>query len=238
MKILVINGSPHGMNGFTATLIKPFIKGMKDAGGKVEIINLGQQQIHFCRGCVACWFSTPGECVQKDDMEKNLQQLRKSDLWIFMTPLYVDGVSGQLKTFMDRTVPLLSPFAEIHDGQCRHPLREGCTPGKLLLFSSCAWFQNLNFDSTISHIRAYCHNAHREYMGAILRPHSSTLNMINLKDTTIINDLEQAGVELVREQKLNKELIKNISQPLLPMEDYVSRFNEMMQNQLDHLVKK
>lgn len=234
MRILIINGSPHRMHGLTATLALPFIEGIKEAGAEVEIINIADYKIGYCKGCIACWLKTPGECVQKDDMEQILPKLKDVDIEVLMTPVYCDGMTGQMKSFIDRTVPLVYPFVKLDEhGRCRHPKREGVGSRKVVLFSSCAWYSLENFEPMISHIKAYCRNLHGEYLGAILRPHSSALPFLpseiseNMKKAAF-----QLGKDLVVNQSLTEQLLGQLSAPLIPIENYIERFNQYMESQL------
>jgi multimeric flavodoxin WrbA len=128
LKILAINGSPRGETSNTQTILTAFLKGAIAAGAETETVLLAKKEIHPCQGCWACWIKTPGHCVQKDDMAELLNKIWQSDLLIFASPLYVDCVSAQLKTFMDRMLPGMLPhFVKIND-VWRHPLRFGTPP--------------------------------------------------------------------------------------------------------------
>ena len=70
MEVLALNGSPHMGNGYTTSILGPFLEGMEEAVAEVELFHLYELDIKPCLGCLACWRKTPGECVQKDDMQK------------------------------------------------------------------------------------------------------------------------------------------------------------------------
>ena len=53
MKVLVLAGSPH-KNGTSNTLVNEFIKGAKDSGKEVEVIDLARVNLHPCLGCDFC----------------------------------------------------------------------------------------------------------------------------------------------------------------------------------------
>ena len=125
MKVLAFNCSPKMDKGATALILNPFLEGMREAGVEVELFYTKKLEVNPCQGCFNCWLKTPGKCFQKDDMQMVLAKLREADIWVFGTPVYVDGVSGPMKNLMDRMLPLLQPFIELRDGHCRHPKREG-----------------------------------------------------------------------------------------------------------------
>ena len=69
MKILAINSSPRG-DGISKTglLLDALIKGMREAGAEVEMVQLRKKSVKNCIGCYTCWTKTPGTCVHNDDM--------------------------------------------------------------------------------------------------------------------------------------------------------------------------
>lgn len=64
MNVLVINGSPKGEKSNTIRLTKSFVKGM-DAKELLEVkyLNVCSLKIDSCKGCFACWKTTPGNAV-------------------------------------------------------------------------------------------------------------------------------------------------------------------------------
>ena len=53
MKVLIITGSPHA-NGTSSYLAKQFMKGAKDKGHEVNLVDAGNLQIRGCLGCNYC----------------------------------------------------------------------------------------------------------------------------------------------------------------------------------------
>jgi multimeric flavodoxin WrbA len=82
--------------GNTALILIPFLDGMEEAGAKVERLCTKKLKINPCQGEISCWLKTPGECFQKDDMQMVLSKLRLADIWVFATPVYLDGVTGPM----------------------------------------------------------------------------------------------------------------------------------------------
>ena len=99
MQILVIESSPH-KHGSSNLLAEHFMQGAKEAGHRVTVFDAGHATIHPCLGCDACGMS--GLCCQQDDMPDLQQQILKSDMVVFVTPLYYFGISAQLKLVIDR----------------------------------------------------------------------------------------------------------------------------------------
>lgn len=101
-KILIVEGSPRPA-GNSEILSKAFQKGAEEAGNFVELVNLSDKKVGFCKGCYYC-ASHSGKCFQKDDVEPIIQKMIDSDVLVFATPTYFYSMSGQMKTFIDRTV--------------------------------------------------------------------------------------------------------------------------------------
>ena len=121
MKITAFNGSPRGGRGNTNVMVEEFLAGAKDAGAEVESIQLADKKINHCIGCFACWIKTPGECCHDDDQAELLKKFIGSDIVVLATPLYVDNVTGIMKDFLDRLIPILDPHFTVDEhGETTH----------------------------------------------------------------------------------------------------------------------
>ena len=69
-----------------------------------SIIVPGNQKIHICTGCMDC--DEDGKCDFTDDMMKNINEIRKENIIMFITPTRWNLISGDLKIFIDRLNPL------------------------------------------------------------------------------------------------------------------------------------
>lgn len=99
MKIVVCKGSPN-KQGSSNLVAESFMRGAKEAGHTIEVIDTAHASLHPCTGCVHCGYEGP--CVQKDDMERFREQILSSDMMVFVTPLYYYGMTAQLKILVDR----------------------------------------------------------------------------------------------------------------------------------------
>ena len=166
--------------------------------------------------------------MQNDDMKSILPMVAQSDLLVLATPVYVDGMTGHLKTFLDRLVPLLEGRIEIRDGHCRHPLREGVKAGKLVLVSASGFTEMDNFDPLVAHVRAVCRNMGREFAGAILRPYGWFINRLLRKGypvDSVLQAIKSAGVNLVEKGSIPDDLLKEISRDLVTREEVLEPYN-------------
>jgi FMN-dependent NADH-azoreductase len=170
LKVLAINASPHKNSGNTSLILDPFIEGLKEASTEVEINYTEDLTIGPCRGDLICFCRESGRCVQSDDMDWLLPKLREADVLVFASPLYIDGVTGPLKTLIDRLCPLARMTIEIHEGHYRHVPRDPKIR-KMELVSNCGFWERDNFDPLIVHMKAIAKNLNMEFSGALIRPH-------------------------------------------------------------------
>jgi multimeric flavodoxin WrbA len=102
MKILGISGSPR-KNGNTAQAIQYALSLFDSEKFETEYITLAELTLNPCRGCLNC---QKGTCIQDDDMTTVTESMRKCDVLILGSPVYMGLISGQMKIMMDRTVLL------------------------------------------------------------------------------------------------------------------------------------
>lgn len=229
MKVIAINSSPMMDRGNTAAILAPFLDGMKGAGAIVDQYYTKKLQIRPCQGDFHCQFKTPGKCFQRDDMEMLLPLLSDADIRVFATPLYLDGMAAPLKNLLDRIIPLGCPSFELRDGHSRHPTRNGKVGGKVVLVSTCGFWEIDNFDPLVAHMRAVCKNFGWEFAGALLRPHGPMCKVMAGRGAPV-NDIFQAakdaGHQLVAEGAMSRQSLATVSRPLIPLEDYIKGANQ------------
>ena len=229
MRVLAINGSPHKGKGNTALVLDPFLAGMREAGAEVELLYTRDLDVKPCLGCFGCWIKTPGKCVQEDDMADLLPKLREAAIWVFATPLYFDGLSGPLKSLMDRLTSFLRLAAEVRSGRSRHLVEETVRGGKVALVSNCGLWEMRNFEPLLSQVKGFCRHVDREFVGAVLRPHGQNLRDLLRQDEAVEDVLEaasDAGGQLVREGRISKETLDIVGRELVSLNQYVEGMNE------------
>ncbi|WP_292488760.1 flavodoxin family protein [Methanoculleus sp. 10] len=100
MKILAINGSPRGSRSQTLRLVQAVLDGARSAGADVEVVDVCKLQIEYCNGCTVCY--ERGECVKEDDFAALYEKMLESDGIVFGSPNYINSVTAQIKTLLDR----------------------------------------------------------------------------------------------------------------------------------------
>lgn len=99
ISVIGIAGSPR-RNGNSTTLLERVLKGAESRGARTEITYLNDLNYKGCQGCKTC--SPRGHCVVKDALTPLFAALKLADIWVLASPVYFDGLSGQMKTFFDR----------------------------------------------------------------------------------------------------------------------------------------
>ena len=223
MKALLVNGSPDTVRGMHVTILDIFEEGLREAGSEVTRINVYKQRIQPCQSCFSCWTRTPGECSQGDDMKTILPLVAQSDILTLATPVYVDGMTGPMKTFLDRLIPLLKGRVELRDGHMRHLVRENVKRGKLVLLSASGFAELDNFDPLVSHVKAASRNIGREYAGEILFPSGWFLRRSKAMDD-VTGMVRSAGVELVEKGRIPDGLSSKIHE-LVSWDEVIAALN-------------
>lgn len=115
MKVLVMNCSPV-RNG--AAEIVNIVTACLEKKHDVKNICIDDYDIKFCKGCRKC--HTTAKCVQKDDVNRIIEQYEWADVIISVSPLYWADIPGQFKAFIDRCTPWCNthePHAKISSGR-------------------------------------------------------------------------------------------------------------------------
>ena len=180
MKITAFNGSPRGKNGNTFIMVEEFLKGAKGSGAETEHILLSEKRIHHCIGCFTCWTKTPGVCVFEDDMKDLLPKL-EAGIIVFASPVYVDNITGLMKNFMDRMIPVADPHFTIDEkGESRHVMRPNYQTPKLVIISNCGFPEQSHFEVFKVLFRRVARNMHTDVICEIYRGGGELLKMKSL----------------------------------------------------------
>ena len=100
-RVTAFVGSAHKKNTHQAVL--QFLKNLQALGDvEYEIVTLSHYQLGFCRGCRVCFVKGEQFCPLKDDRDVLMEKIAASDGVVFASPNYSWGVSGIMKTFLDR----------------------------------------------------------------------------------------------------------------------------------------
>ncbi len=216
MNVLAINSSPRSdAESYTAMMLKSLVEGLREEGAAVEVVALREKKIKYCIGCFACWTKTPGICVHKDDMSRELfPKWLACDLVVYATPLYYHTINAALATFMERTLPAILPFfKQDENGNTYHPVRTRI-PANVLL-SVCGFPDVAEFDA-LREFQARTRHPDVRTLAVICRAGASLLASPFLagRARVILEATKQAGRELVRTSAIAPETLAQIEQSL------------------------
>jgi multimeric flavodoxin WrbA len=99
MRVLGISGSPR-KGGNTDIIIQEALKAAEGEGADTRLIRLSDYKLEPCNACGTC--QKTKNCVIDDGAEKIYQEIAKADGVILGCPSYFQGVTAQMKTFIDR----------------------------------------------------------------------------------------------------------------------------------------
>jgi len=82
-------------------------------------LDLTKTNIKDCTGCWSCWIKTPGRCIHKD-LDTFYKAYLNADKVIIFSRISQGFVSGNLKSLLDRMLPLYLPFITYKTGESMH----------------------------------------------------------------------------------------------------------------------
>jgi multimeric flavodoxin WrbA len=228
-RFLFINGSPRGVHGNTHAVAAQVAAGVRAAGGRAEIVTLAEKQISPCTGCFDCWNDAVGRCPIDDDMPALLGRLRTADVLVLATPVYLENITGMLKVFLDRTLPLLDPFFE-RDGHggYRHRKRLEHMP-ELAIIATCGLPDMKQFEVLQLFFHRLANHWQTTLIGEIYRTEAELLlsGSFVLKPfvTPYFKLLKQAGIELASDGHLTGKTRLSLERSLVPAGLYTAGAN-------------
>ncbi|MCK5876355.1 MAG: NAD(P)H-dependent oxidoreductase [Candidatus Marithrix sp.] len=218
--IVVFDGGPRNKKfSKTTFMVDKFIDGAKSVGAEVDYYKLSKLNIHHCNGCYTCWTKTPGECIHKDDMTELRNKYREADLVIFASPLYIFNVTGILKTFMDRLLPILKPYMLLDEkGYIKHPDRFPEKGEQGFIVFSASGFPDVehNFDGLKGMFRLWdSHNENTHLMGEFYMPAAEMIVQPVYEKRRKIIEIAcfNAGKDAVEKGIIDKQYMQAVSFP-------------------------
>ena len=229
MRITAFNGSPRGKGSNTGIMVSEFLEGAAAGGAEAEQIFLSEKKIGHCMGCFKCWTATPGKCVINDDMKDLLEKVMSSDLIILATPLYVDDVTGIMKDFMDRLIPLMDPhFEQDAEGEWRHVKRFSSYPD-IAVISNCGMPGRQHFQVLKLHFRRMARNFHSKVTAEIYLDCGELLkNQVLILKPIIARyrkSLRKAGEEVAKDGIILSKTAAKLEKPLISAGMYIKEAN-------------
>jgi multimeric flavodoxin WrbA len=218
VSVVAVNGSARMEKGNTAILLAAFLEGMKEAGAQVELFYSKRLNVAPCTGEFYCWNEKLGECYINDSMQSVYPKLRKADILVLATPVYIP-LPGEMQNFINRLCPIIEPILSKRNGRTRARFQEDVKIKKIALVSTGGWWEKGNFSTVIRIVEELARDANVEFAGAVLRPHAQLLAKHKDK-TKILEAAKKAGFQLARGEAISKDLLEIIAQPLVSEKDF------------------
>ncbi len=205
MKVLLVNSSPR-QNGCTYTALKEAADRLEKHGIETEIFQLGKAPVAGCVACGTC--SKTGKCFVDDKVNEFAAKLDTADGFIFGSPVYYAGASGQLMSFMDRL---------FYSASSRMQNKPACAVVSCRRGGASAAFDNINKYFMINNMPVvtsqYWNQVHGSTPDDVLRDEEGLQTMRTLADNMAwllrcIEAGKKAGIEIPeREPKLRTNFI-------------------------------
>lgn len=101
-KVIAINGSPR-INGNTTALINMVFEELNLHGVETEMVQIGYRDLSGCKACYSCRELKGNSCIYfHDEFNEVFAKCMEADGLILASPVYVGGMTSQLKAFIDR----------------------------------------------------------------------------------------------------------------------------------------
>lgn len=97
--LLAIAPSPR-RGGNSDLLLNEFSRAAKDAGWRIELLQINAMKFRPCQACDAC--AQDGCCIVQDDMQDVYPKVIAADALVIASPITFGSMNAQLKMFIDR----------------------------------------------------------------------------------------------------------------------------------------
>ena len=226
MHILALNSSPRSNEeSKTELVLEKFSGGGRPRRRRHRNRIFARLPDQALPGLFACWFKTPGRCIQKDDMTGGLfDRFLAADLVVLASPLYHYNLNARMKTFIERTLPMIKPDFVDRGAKTGHPLRVAKAP-RIAAVSVCAFPETENFQALSLNLRMIFGAG---LVAEIYRHSSEFMAIPELapRVAEVLAALSTAGEELVRLGRVEPATQAALSQDLAPREDLIRAANQ------------
>lgn len=181
------------------------------------------RHIEYCTGCFAC-MRNGGSCVHHDDMRGILEEILDSDLLIWSYPLYCYGMPAPMKALLDRTLPLSSMAMQKVGDRYEHVGQADFSHLKYVMICGCGFPNSKhNFEPAVMQFTRCFPNEHT----MITVPESPMFNAPEAAVVTVprLEKVREAGKQYAENGIISEDLIKEITSPMIPEEQYTEIVN-------------
>lgn len=114
--VLVITGSPR-IDGNSDRLADAFIDGAVSAENNIVRFDAGRMNIGPCKACGEC-YKKDGACAVSNGFNTIAPEIIKSDVVVFITPIYWFSFTSQIKNVIDKMYSFCKAGKDISGKEC------------------------------------------------------------------------------------------------------------------------
>ena len=230
MKILAINGSHRGTNGYTSFLLKKLEAGAVSAGAVFETVELSNYKINRCIACSSCQKEAHyKQCIfdGKDDAAEIISRIEDADALILASPVYVFNVSALLKTLLERYYSKgVSDKLEVtRSGLMFHDVSDKLKGKKFLGLVVSNNMEDATTEASEVFFRNFARFMDLDYMGTIKRPNGKLIaygkDSVKEDAYPLVKDVhkefESIGRQIAQYGRVKKSSLKVASQLIIPV---------------------
>lgn len=223
MEILAINGSHRGRRGCTQLLIDKLAEGAASAGGGWETVVLSEKQVRPCLSCDVCGKpATMGRCVyeEKDDVKGIFDRMRGADIVVYASPVYVFGVTGLMKVFMDRFngTGVAEGLTITDSGLIFHHVDRQVLGKPIAILTLCANVEEETVKNNVSYFRTFAKYLDVPVVCTLVRKMAPALmEEGNPRRLAVLDAYVQAGRELATRGRVSRKTEAKANRPMLPI---------------------
>lgn len=252
MRILAINASYRGDKGHTRFLIDKLFKGATEHDAEYEVVTLSKNKINICKACNTCQTEKHYlRCVfdGKDDVRSIFDKMADADIIVFATPVYIFGISGLMKIFLDR----LYSTGDVNDlrvsksGLLFHHINHSICSKPFVTIVCCDNLEDETPKNILSYFKTYSKFMDAPQVGTLIRNAGALTG--HGKDPEkekkfpkiydVYNAYEQAGQELAEYGKIRSKTQKCANQEILPIPlfKYIKKIKPLKEKFIDRALK-
>ncbi|KOA18710.1 hypothetical protein CLHOM_29940 [Clostridium homopropionicum DSM 5847] len=125
--LLLYDEASKNFNG--VNLVEEVTSSLNSKGFTTKLRKIIDSEFKPCIGCFGCWVKTPGLCVlQGDEANEINNYVINSQLLVILTQIQYGSYSKDIKKYLDRQIPNISPFFTIIKGETHHQKRYNSYP--------------------------------------------------------------------------------------------------------------
>ena len=211
-------------------MLQKLFQGCNASGAYTEEVVLADLKINICKACNICESEKSYlKCVyeEKDDVAHIFEKMKKADIIVYATPIYIMNMTGLMKVFLDR-IYSTGDCNKKQLSQCGlffHHINPEIVSKPFVTLVCQDNIENETNKNVLSYFKTFSRFMDAPQVGTIVRRSGGLINhgrspekemqFPKIKESYLA--IEQAGRELVEFGKISKKTEKTASQDIIPI---------------------